>query len=738
MKKIIRNAALFILATLALQGGAQNINLCAGGSATLTAVNSATLISPSYSINPGGITSPGPNFIVTPAFTTTYTLYATGTDSNSAVVTTSTTVIVQVNPLPITSLSPVTQTVGCGVGVASTATSTAISPASNVTHNWYSPAMQTPLFSDGSQVSLSALSVMGPITVYTCVVTDNATGCSMSRTTSVISSGGAYPTFNLSSSQNFSIGCASRSVTSINIVNPQSGSGGVVSFTLLAPGFAGPSYTTNPTSTYTVSIPGTYTVIVRDNANNCETRMPVLITQNTVAPGVAIGAVIPTLSCNNPSVVLTGIGSGLGSPPLDYNWYFLNGVNLNVINNYSMVAYSQAPFTNIIANAFTLSVVDLNNACENTTVVPVYQNTSPPNAIINGAFGVCQNTISLSNTSTSGILPGTFPISQPIISYLWEGPAPQPTLGISSTYVAQTVGIYTMSVKDMNNGCTNTATVDLNNTMLKPTAAFVHTITGGQAAFNDLSIGTDSNTAYFWDFGDGSTSTQQNPPHTYINAGSYLVKLKVTNFFYCSDSLIMSVYIAGVPCVANSNFSFVPTATAQVWNAIPSFPWNVSAATWSWGDGSTSNTLYASHQFSAAGMYNICLSVTVSCSASSSACASYSVYRSSQEAMVIAVNVIAPGLLPQGLATVNTDGLLSWSIVPNPNAGEFSLNLNHAGNAAVRILITDLTGRIVHKQQMEAGLSSAPVLTGNLPSGMYLVNLESEGLKATRRLIVNH
>ncbi len=35
-------------------------------------------------------------------------------------------------------------------------------------------------------------------------------------------------------------------------------------------------------------------------------------------------------------------------------------------------------------------------------------------------------------------------------------------------------------------------------------------------------------TEYFWDFGDGSTSTEENPEHTYTAAGVYTVTLEAT------------------------------------------------------------------------------------------------------------------------------------------------------------------------------------------------------------------
>ena len=44
--------------------------------------------------------------------------------------------------------------------------------------------------------------------------------------------------------------------------------------------------------------------------------------------------------------------------------------------------------------------------------------------------------------------------------------------------------------------------------------------------FTDLSTG--SITSWAWTFGDGGTSTAQNPSHTYTSAGTYTVALTVT------------------------------------------------------------------------------------------------------------------------------------------------------------------------------------------------------------------
>ncbi|RPI43913.1 MAG: PKD domain-containing protein [Bacteroidetes bacterium] len=59
-----------------------------------------------------------------------------------------------------------------------------------------------------------------------------------------------------------------------------------------------------------------------------------------------------------------------------------------------------------------------------------------------------------------------------------------------------------------------------------PTADFIYTIDVLTVTFENLSTGADS---YEWDFGDGNTSTEENPVHTYTDGGDFSVTLKAVN-----------------------------------------------------------------------------------------------------------------------------------------------------------------------------------------------------------------
>jgi PKD repeat protein len=64
------------------------------------------------------------------------------------------------------------------------------------------------------------------------------------------------------------------------------------------------------------------------------------------------------------------------------------------------------------------------------------------------------------------------------------------------------------------------------------------------AQFMDNSTMGDSNiTSWLWDFGDGETSTEQNPTHNYSAAGTYTVTLMVSDDDALSDTISVDIVV---------------------------------------------------------------------------------------------------------------------------------------------------------------------------------------------------
>lgn len=77
----------------------------------------------------------------------------------------------------------------------------------------------------------------------------------------------------------------------------------------------------------------------------------------------------------------------------------------------------------------------------------------------------------------------------------------------------------------------------------RPTPRWTETVNELQVQFNNVSSNGDT---YFWEFGDGNTSTEVNPTHTYMNSGTYSVMLHATND--CTTrSVEKKVTVTGMP-----------------------------------------------------------------------------------------------------------------------------------------------------------------------------------------------
>jgi hypothetical protein len=189
-------------------------------------------------------------------------------------------------------------------------------------------------------------------------------------------------------------------------------------------------------------------------------------------------------------------------------------------------------------------------------------------------------------------------------------------------------------------------------------------------------------------------------------------------------------------CAANANFSLNPTSTPQYWNAIPASPSNVTNAVWSWGDGASSYSLYTSHQYSTAGTYDICLSVTVACGASASYCAPYYVYKGSGASDIVNVDVIDPATV--GLSE-NKNNRSILSIYPNPASGEVNVTINGLEPAAATLSVFNIVGSRVYVKEspVSNGVLDEDIDLKTIVNGVYFIQVTSGTNNYTKKIVIN-
>ncbi len=146
-----------------------------------------------------------------------------------------------------------------------------------------------------------------------------------------------------------------------------------------------------------------------------------------------------------------------------------------------------------------------------------------------------------------------------------------------------------------------------------PVANFTTNTTSGTAPikiqFNDTSSNNPTN--WLWDFGDGTTSTLENPSHTYNRSGNYTVTLTVGNTAG-ENSLIKSNLITvnwPLP-VAIFNYNVKNGTSPLNVQFTDNSTGDVTSWNWNFGDGTTSTLKNPNHIYSAAGTYTVTETVT--------------------------------------------------------------------------------------------------------------------------------
>ena len=221
--------------------------------------------------------------------------------------------------------------------------------------------------------------------------------------------------------------------------------------------------------------------------------------------------------------------------------------------------------------------------------------TGYPCAVSSGfTFTPNANVVTFTNTSSGGN------------SFFWDFGDGQTSTIAGPTHTYATTGTYTVCLVTTGGCGSDTTCQTFTLSCPAPTAGFTNSSTGITVAFTDISGPNISSWA--WDFGDGNTSTQQNPTHSYGAPGNYLACLIATS--PCgADTFCDSVAVCAL---VSSNYAAIPNGLSVSFNSLAS---GGSTYNWDFGDGGTSSMQNPSYTYAAAGTYNVCLTVSNTCNA---------------------------------------------------------------------------------------------------------------------------
>ncbi|MBI4929824.1 MAG: PKD domain-containing protein [Bacteroidetes bacterium] len=356
----------------------------------------------------------------------------------------------------------------------------------------------------------------------------------------------------------------------------------------------------NPSHLY--SAPGTYNVqltVVYDSVYGFPCIDSFTIPVN-IQPIPVPAFTAPNVCFNNPAI-FTDQSTIANGTITNWNWNFGDGTD-TLLQNPSHTYNTSGTFTVtlIVTSAF---------GCTDTLQQPITINPLP-------ATNFSSTTVCLGNPTS--FTDGTTITSGTITTWGWNfadpnsGPNNISNLqNPSHTYTAAGTFMVVLTTTS-DSGCQTTTILPV-VVMPLPVAAFTvsNECLNSPTVFTDLSSVPAGNILQWdWAFGDGNTSSFQNPSHTYLGYGTYMATLIVTSSGGCKDTITDTVTVYPIPVVnfkADSvcqndttpfyDLSFIPAGSITGWN-------------WNFGDGNSSSLQNPTHVYASSGNYNVTLSCT--------------------------------------------------------------------------------------------------------------------------------
>lgn len=271
---------------------------------------------------------------------------------------------------------------------------------------------------------------------------------------------------------------------------------------------------------------GAYNVTLSvTDVNGCSdvTTIPNSIIANDI--GIVNFSASQRTSCDTPfTVAFTNLTTA--NPNLTYLWNFGDGNTATTQN--PTHTYTQLGNFNI-----QLTVTDNILNCSKTKTK---NNFIKINSLLSFTYTPTSGCEPL-NVSFTNTTPGN------ISNQLWDFGDGYTSTQLNPTHIFQTDGCFFVSLTATKNGCTSTV-IDQNCIQVNDAPQVSYTLNNSNLACaipHSISFTGTSNLAgstYLWDFGDGNTSSAQNPSHTYVTFGIFPVSLTAISSVGCTTTVV--------------------------------------------------------------------------------------------------------------------------------------------------------------------------------------------------------
>lgn len=373
----------------------------------------------------------------------------------------------------------------------------------------------------------------------------------------------------------------------------------------------------------------------------------------------------------------------------NYIWRFGNG-NQSSLQNPSVIYATPGKYTiTLIATSGSFS-----DTMTKTDFIEIFQDPTADFTAVDH-FGCAPFSAVFNEASTPG--------SAPIRAWIWNfgDGASSNQKNPSHTFSQSGNFNITLLVVDQN-GCSDEKVIPQYIQVLnKPVAQFnapnrSSCVAPFNVAFTNQSQPNNGLT-YAWNFGDGATSTQNAPNHTYNTMGNFNVKLKVTNSLGCSDSIVKNKFVTIQELVAGFTANVTQGCAPFTVNFTNQSTSNPSSVLWDFGDNTTSTAKNPSKTYTQPGIYTVKMKA-----ANSSACSDsiikvdYIVVEEAPIAEFLSNNTTGCKTPFVGAFNDNSTGAVSWLWNFGNGASSGQQNpvtvFNSIGNFDVSLTVTNAAG----------------------------------------------
>ncbi|HEU4472547.1 MAG TPA: PKD domain-containing protein, partial [Flavisolibacter sp.] len=351
----------------------------------------------------------------------------------------------------------------------------------------------------------------------------------------------------------------------------------------------------NPLHVYTSA--GNYTVTVKvTNNRGCFAvfTKPAYI---RIAGGVASAFTNTTPTVCKPPFNISFTNSSTGPGTLTWFWDFGDG-NTSTEQNPVHTYNAAGDYTVLLATTSSDGCSDTLRKTNAVPIQPVTTSFAAPDSICIDALASFQNTSTPSPSASNWVFSDGNTGSTPNISRTFSTP-----------------GIYSVTLYNTYSFCQDSVKKNI-KVLPRPVAAFDADIR--VKCQPNLTVNfqnqSQNGVSWLWNFGDGNTSTAQNPSHTYTSYGSFAVTLITTNSSGCTDTLVAPDYIRiarpvisfpGLPARGCIPYTINLAADIVTLDLTTSYLWN-------FGDGNTSSAPNPTHTYTSQGTYTVTLTITTS------------------------------------------------------------------------------------------------------------------------------